>query len=422
MTTRSAKLPKRPFLRESEVIKYLFGQFWSLAGTYLQSSSLGLMIIYLLGKENGVAVCGDVIAFGYLPGFFLSGIAGIWLDTMDKRKVLMWTSSLGALQAITLAYCARGNLRFITVPEIKILAIVGGFILAVDSVNRNGIIRSLLFDRHNAQKAGAILGSLYNFSMILGGGMAALSIHYLGYSGTYIVNACGFIVLFIIMAIVKLPSATTPQSVSTVKLMLTMWSRIKDGAKYTFGEPGLRIAIILTGLFCLFGYSYNAILRVIVEEMFKGGNELYSTFMKCTGLGALLGSALVIFLGSKCPKTLIVTGGLCMGGGLVAFGHSTNIHAGMAIMFVVGYGFMSCIMTTRSAVGHIASIEYAARAQGFALMIFLGAVGMGSSALGHFAKHFGCPLTLEICGSIVIVLCIITPLLPGINEITHYKK
>lgn len=412
-----------PFSKEVFVHRYLIGQFWSLIGSNLQISCLSLMIVMRLGKVQGLVLCGDVAACAYLPGIFLALIVGAWLDVVDKRKVLLWCSWLGALQATTLAIMALDGARHITVLEIWIMAFASGLITSVDAVNRNAIMAPMLYDQKNYATTGLIFTSLYNFAMVFGGGCAAYAVRYLGYSGSYLLDALSFVALVIQLRKISLPrQKLAPGLESGLNLDKIAWPKIREGILFCWHEQGLRLSIILTGLICTFSFSYRSILRVIAEEMFGGGDILYSQFMTSVGIGALLGAFLAIYFGKMYPKQLVVIGGIICGTSLILFSRSTTPLTGTVLMFCTGFGFMSSLSTTRAAVGHIAGHKYAGRAQGLAITFFFCGVAGGSWALAHFAKHFGCPFGLLICGIITILISLIMPFMPGANEIHRFEK
>ena len=179
---------------------------------------------------------------------------------------------------------------------------------------------------------------------------------------------------------------------------------------------------MLTALMCLFGFSYNSILRVVAEEMFGGTDSLYSRFMLVNGLGCLAGAAVAIAGSSRYPKLIFIAGGLISGTSMIAFSQSKDPFWGTVLIWIMGFGLMSGLSTTRSAVGHIAGPKFAGRAQGVAITFFFGGMGLDSSALGHFAKHMGCPLGLLVCGISVIVISVAMPFMPGADEIHRFEK
>ncbi len=412
-----------PLKEEVYAIRYLFGQFWSLIGNNLQFASMASMIVVLLGRVQGLAVCGDIIAYNYLPGALLAIAIGAWLDGADKKKVLMWTSWLGAIQAIVFAYVARDGGTHVSVLEIRVLCIIGGFITAVDAVNRNSIMAPMLLDRSNYQRVGTIFTSLYNFAMIFGGGLAAAAVSHLGYSGSYALNAASFLVLIAMLKWIKLPGEVpTKHAEAGIGKIKRAKVRICEGISLCWKEKGLRLSIMLTGLMCLFGFSYNSILRVIAEEMFGGTDALYSRFMLVNGFGCLAGAIVAVAGSTRYPKHIFIGGGLISGVSMIIFSASKDPFWGTVLMGIMGFGLMSGLSTTRSAVGHIAGPEFAGRAQGVAITIFFGGMALGSSALGHFAKHMGCPLGLLICGIGVVAISAAMPFMPGASEIHRFKK
>ncbi|MDB5259049.1 MAG: permease [Candidatus Taylorbacteria bacterium] len=409
--------PRLPLFKEPNILGYLGGQLISLSGSTLQISVISLMIVAIVGKELAPAIIGDVIAAGYLPGVFLAIFAGIWLDTVNMLKVLKATSVLGAIQGFTLAYLAMGDVHSISILQLKGLSIFLGFVNAIDAVARNGVQSHILVDRRNTQKAATLFTSLYIFAQVIGGGMAAFLISHIGYASTYAINGISYLVLILTLGRIKYirrkasgPWPKTPN-----------WKEsIREGAKHTFCEPGIRICIILTALLCIFGFSYNALLPIIAKgPMFNGGNELYSQFAAWAGIGSLLACGITLIFGKKL-RMLVVSGNLILGTNLVLLAKTSDAHAAKIIMFFIGLGCMLSLITTRTAITHIAAEtakHCAARVQGFTITIFFGGMMIGSYAAGHIAKAYGCPVVLMFCGIAVIAIALVTPIMPGADEI-----
>ena len=72
-----------------------------------------------------------VVGFvGQLPLFLLSPVAGVWVDRLNRRKLLVITQTLAMLQSFALAFLALRGI--ITTTEIIFLAFFQGLINALD--------------------------------------------------------------------------------------------------------------------------------------------------------------------------------------------------------------------------------------------------------------------------------------------------
>ncbi len=108
-------------LRSRNFRLYLGGQGVSLIGTWMTRLALSWLTYRLTHSEFLLGLVGFM---GQIFSFLLAPFAGVWLDQMDRRKVLVATQALSAVQSLALAYLALSGT--ITVHEILVLAALQG--------------------------------------------------------------------------------------------------------------------------------------------------------------------------------------------------------------------------------------------------------------------------------------------------------
>ena len=79
---------------------FFSGQSISLIGTWMTRIALSWLVYKLTGSAWLLGVVGFV---GQIPTFLLAPFAGVWVDRLDRRKVLVWTQVLAAVQSLILA-------------------------------------------------------------------------------------------------------------------------------------------------------------------------------------------------------------------------------------------------------------------------------------------------------------------------------
>src|SRR5919202_6612804 len=87
-------------LRHPNYRLYFFGQVISQSGTWLQRIAQSWLVLDL---ANSPAALGVLTVFQFLPAMLLSLFAGVIADRVGKRRLIMVTSMLEALQALVLA-------------------------------------------------------------------------------------------------------------------------------------------------------------------------------------------------------------------------------------------------------------------------------------------------------------------------------
>ena len=90
---------------------------------------------WLVYRLTGSALLLGVVGFaGQIPTFLLAPFAGVWIDRLDRRKVLVITQILAMLQSLALAVLTLT--KHITVHEIIWLGACQGAINAFDMPGR----------------------------------------------------------------------------------------------------------------------------------------------------------------------------------------------------------------------------------------------------------------------------------------------
>ena len=79
---------------------FFAGQVVSLVGTFLTQVAVS-WLVYRVSSD--ARVLGFTVFAGQLPMFVLSPFGGVWVDRVNRRKLLVATQSLAMLQSFALA-------------------------------------------------------------------------------------------------------------------------------------------------------------------------------------------------------------------------------------------------------------------------------------------------------------------------------
>src|SRR5882757_4026197 len=79
------------------------GQSVSLIGTWITRVATSWLVYRLTGSAFLLGVVGF---WGQIPTLILSPFAGVMVDRWDRRRILVWTQALSAVQSLALAVLA----------------------------------------------------------------------------------------------------------------------------------------------------------------------------------------------------------------------------------------------------------------------------------------------------------------------------
>src|SRR5882762_9305734 len=166
---------------------YWTGQLISLVGTWMQSVAQG----WLMHRLTSSAFMLGFLGFAqFLPVLLLSLWAGVIVDSMDKRKLLLITQSAFLLQAALLATAVSTGI--VQPWMVLALAFVFGAINAVDLPARQSFVVELA-GKEDLSNAIALNSAAFNTARIVGPAIAGILLATVGEAGCFWINAISYI-------------------------------------------------------------------------------------------------------------------------------------------------------------------------------------------------------------------------------------
>ena len=158
-------------LRAPNFRLFFSGQSISLIGTWMTRIATSWLVYRLTGSAW---LLGIVSFMGQIPTFLLAPFAGVWVDRLNKRKVLVWTQALAAVQSLALA--ALTLTHRITIADILALSAFQGLINAFDMPGRQAFMVEMVDDKRDLGNAIALNSSIVNLARLIGPSLAGVVI------------------------------------------------------------------------------------------------------------------------------------------------------------------------------------------------------------------------------------------------------
>lgn len=386
---------------------FFSGQSVSLIGTWITRIATSWLVYRLTGSAFLLGVVGF---WGQIPTLILSPFAGVFVDRMDRRSMLVWTQVLSAAQSAALAVLALSGL--ITVQWIIILQIAQGVINAFDTPARQSFVVQMVDDPSDLPNAIALNSTMVNASRIIGPSVGGLIIAAVGEGWCFAIDAISYIAVIMSLLAMRVP-ATTRRGVSGALI-----DELRTGFQYVSRFPPVRTALVLLAIVSAMGMPYTTLMPVLATNVFHGGAHTLGFLMTASGLGAVAGA---LYLASR-PNVLglgrvMVVATTCFGLGLILFGIARSFWLAMLILPVVGAGMMIEMASTNTVLQTITEESLRGRVMAFYTMAFLGTAPLGSLLAGIAANHIGASATIVAGG----VACVIAGIwlairLPSLRE------
>lgn len=380
-------------LRHRNYRLFFGGQGISLIGTWMTRVATGWLVYRLTGSAF---LLGLVSFAGQIPILFLGPFAGVWVDRLNRHRVLVVTQVLSMLQSFALAGLALAHI--ITVNEVIWLNLFQGAVNAFDMPARQAFLVEMVEDPEDLGNAIALNSSLVNGARLIGPSIAGLLIAVAGEGYCFLIDGFSYIaVIASLLAMVVAVKAGRRHEESVLTELRQGWTYVSRFA------PISSILLLLT-VISLVGMPYTALMPIFAGKILHGGAHTLGFLMAAVGVGALIGAVrlaarkTVLGLGRLLPITAAG-----FGASLIAFAASHQIWLSLALLVVTGYCFMQQMASSNTILQTIAEDEMRGRVMSFYAMSFQGIAPFGSLIAGAAANRIGAPYTLMIGGAICVV-------------------
>ncbi|MFL6573669.1 MAG: MFS transporter [Burkholderiales bacterium] len=375
-------------LRHRDFRWFFAGQGVSQIGTWLQTIATSWLVYHLSGSTLllGVAAFAQQIPF-----LVLAPVAGVFVDRFDRRRLLMVTNSIAALQASAMfAVVALG-----VVQPWHLIAgnLVLGLVNAWDAPARQSILIQLVGGRADLPSAIALNSVMMNLARFLGPMVGGVLIAALGERWGFGANTASYFAM--LFALSRIPSHPRPQHSAGFGIL----DQLMAGTRYAYGFLPSRSALLLLTSASLTVGSYASMMPWFAREAFHGDSGMLGLLISAAGLGALTGMVyLALRTGIRGLFRLIGRTVALAGAALCVFSLSSTLWLALPALYFVGLGLMLTAASSNTVLQSIVPDELRGRVASLYVMSFIGMTPLGALATGWVAERIGPPHTLLICG------------------------
>ncbi|CAI8732946.1 MFS transporter [Bacillus sp. IT-79MI2] len=207
------------------------------------------------------AIAKVTISF-FLPMVIAQSIAGVFVDRLNRKMILISTNTLLVCLMLLLAFLMKsgGLLTW----HIYLVAIIH----AICTAFRNPTLiatMGMMVDRSKLAKVSGLNQSLNAAAFIGGPLIGGILIGFVGGAGLLVIDACTFLVSVIGAIVVAIPNPTSKISEKNNKLNL--FREVWGGAQFIKKNPSLLALIASSTVFSLFG-SFLVVLLLPMSSLF----------------------------------------------------------------------------------------------------------------------------------------------------------
>jgi MFS family permease len=198
-------------------------------------------LVYRL--THSALLLGVVTFAGQIVSFVLGPFAGVWVERLNRRKLLVWTQAAAAVQSLAMAALTLAHV--ITLWEIIVLTALQGLINAFDMPARQSFLIQMVEDRNDLSNAIAINSSMVSGARLIGPAITGLLIGAVGEGWCFLIDGVSYFAVIASLLMMRIKLLDVRRSVSS------MLEQMHEGWDYVLTFRPIRTILVLFSLLCL---------------------------------------------------------------------------------------------------------------------------------------------------------------------------
>jgi predicted MFS family arabinose efflux permease len=350
------------------------GEGWLM--TSLTSSPLG---VALLQSADSLAI------------FLLAIPAGALADVADRRRLGILTQAWMLGVAVLLGVLTRAHAM---TPALLIgLTFVMGIGAAIDGPLWQVIVSEVVA-RRDLPQAVTLGGLSVNLARAFAPALGGLVVAAAGPFAVFLLNAATFGYVLVVLA--RWRPVKTRATAPAERWLAAM----HGGLRYVRHSPELIAAFVRTGTSIFGGIGLIALLPLFARRSLGLDSAGFGALLGCMGAGAVLAAVVLPRVTARVTAEDTLSGGtLAFGAAVIALAFARAAWVAGALMVGAGLAWMSVISSLNVAVQLAAPSWVRARVLSVFLLVFQGAIALGSVTWGALAARTGLRTALVAGGA-----------------------
>lgn len=359
----------------------------SLVGTWMQQIAMSWLVYELTGS---VLLLATITFVAQIPILIATPFMSVFVDRFDRHKILLFTQSLSALQALLLAWLTLSGL--VEVWHLIALSLFIGLINALDNPTRQAFYPSLV-PKENLSNAIALNSAVINGSRLFGPALGGVLIGLVGEGLCFLINGISYLGVIIALLAMQLPAHKAKRQ------QQHLWYDLQEGFHYVSRHIPIRTLLLLMSAISFFGLPLMTFLPAYVKDILNGESELLGILLSCIGIGSF--SAAIYLAARKSVIGLakvIMLAALILGVTLVALSFINLPWLAALVCIPAGFSIIITVASINTLLQTLSDEDKRGRVMGYLAMTFTGITPIGSMILGFIEKYTGLPLIILLSG------------------------
>lgn len=272
-----------------------FGRLWagqtiSFFGTWL--GALSLLAIVGLGATP--AQMGLLETLKTLPAVLLGLFAGVWVDRVRRRPLLVLADAGRAV--ILLAVAAAASLHLLHITHLYLVALVVGSLTVLYNIANDAFVPSVV-TRERLVQANSTLSASESMAESISPGLGGVLVQWLGAPLTLLLDGLSYLASAVLIGSIGVQEVAAAPSDDEP----SVYQEIRAGWRQLWGNEWLRPLIGSTGTFAFFGGFYAALYSLYAINQLGLSPAVVGILIGSGGIGSFAGAALLPRLNARWP-------------------------------------------------------------------------------------------------------------------------
>jgi MFS family permease len=388
-----------PFLslKHANYRYYFAGMCVSTIGTWMQNTAQP-WLAYSLTKS--ALLLSVVSALQFLPALLFSLFAGVLIDRLPKKRMLIITQSLSLVITFALWLLARsGGIQYW---HLLITATLLGFVNTLDMPLRQSFVVEMV-GHDDLMNAIALNSLTFNVARMIGPSLAGILMGAFGVSSCFLINSLSFGAVLISLFFIHPVACAVPEQ----KEQQGVFESIREGLQYIFHNETLFTTLLFMTVVSTFALNYGVTIPVFATQILGLTETGYGFLMSALGAGALLGALLVAALSKNGPRRFILFFLPALSGlVLILIGNTGRFLTTALTLAVGGFLFVAYLSTANSNLQIHTQDRFRGRVMSVYSLIVAGSTPIGNLFVGSMDSWFGARMGFIASGIAVMIFIV----------------
>ena len=376
---------------------YFFGMCVSTIGTWMQNTAQP-WLAYSLTKS--ALLLSVVSALQFLPALLFSLFAGVLIDRLPKKRMLIITQSLSLV--ITFALWLLVHSGGIQYWHLLVTSSLLGLVNTLDMPLRQSFVVEMV-GHDDLMNAIALNSLTFNVARMIGPSIAGIIMGAFGVSSCFLINSLSFLAVLISLFFIHPIACETVQE----KDEQGVFACIGEGLKYIFHNETLFTTMLFMTVVSIFALNYGVTIPVFATQVLGLAETGYGFLMSALGAGALTGALFVAALSKSGPRRFILFFLPALTGLILILIGNTNSFLTTGLSLAVGgFLFVTYLSTANSNLQIHTVDRYRGRVMSVYSLIVAGSSPIGNLFVGAMDNWFGARMGFIASGIAVMVFIV----------------